>query len=520
MIDISTIPKNPGCYIYKDRHGTIIYIGKAKDLKKRVSSYFNRTDIDPKTAALVSQIDSADFIITTNEVEALILENNLIKKHTPKYNIDLKDSKRFAYLEVTGEDYPRLIIARSTHETTKGGRLFGPFVSGNSRNELMEFLTKTFNIRTCRKLPKKACLRYHLKLCSGPCIGAIDSHEYEKDIKHVEDILSGKTREVISELSIDMKTASKNKEYERALNLKNIVESLRYLSEKQNMERNIVYDEDIINYIVKDGTVYLILFNVKSGILERKQDFLFDYKEDFLEDFIVQFYSENNIPKEIIIPIRLSDAIGEYLAKIRKGKVTLTVPKKGEKKQLLDLVLKNIEIMFFADEEKLSKLKDVLNLERLPTTIECFDISHLSGTATVASMVQFRNAKPNKDNYRRFKIRTVDGIDDFSSIAEVVGRRYARLISEKSPMPDLIVIDGGIGQLNSAQKELSRLNLKIPIISIAKEFEDIYVPGSSVPLSLDKKSSALNLIRNIRDEAHRFAISYNRLLRKKSMTAK
>jgi excinuclease ABC subunit C len=515
MIDV--LPSLPGCYIFKDRHGTILYVGKAKNLKKRVASYFNKKDHDTKTSVLVSQIAGVDFIATDNDVEAYILENNLIKKHSPKYNITLKDAKRYASLEITGEEYPRLIVARSTHPTTKNGKLFGPFVSGSARSELSEFLTRTFSLRTCRRLPKKACLRYNIKLCSGPCIGVISKEDYENDIKHAKDVLDGKTKEVIQACNDEMKKAAREKQFEAALNLRNIIDSLKWLKEKQTMERDKVYDEDIINYIVKDGMVYLLLFNISRGILERKQDFVFAFKDDFLEEFLVQFYSENDIPKEIILPKNVEESLLKFLSKKKGSKVNITVPKKGEKHDLLMLAEKNIEIMFFADEKKLRSLQDALNLESLPTIIECFDISHLSGTAMVGSMVQFRNAKPSKENYRRFKIRTVDGINDTAAIAEVVMRRYKRLKQENSEMPGLIIIDGGLGQLNAAAKELELLELKLPIISIAKEFEDIYVPGSSAPLQIDKKSSAQYLIRQIRDEAHRFAISYNKLLRKKQL---
>lgn len=517
MIDLSVIPKNPGCYLFKDKNGIILYIGKAKNLNKRVSNYFSNKNLDNKTKVLVSQIKSADFIATSNEIEAFILENNLIKKYCPKYNINLKDSKQYAYLEITKEDFPRIMIARGTHQTTKDGILFGPFVSGISRNELLEYLVKTFKIRTCKKLPKKVCLRYSLQLCSAPCINVISKQDYDQSIKYAKNILDGKTHDVILALKERMKDASKNKEYESALNLRNIIDSLKQLNEKQNMQRNKTYDEDIINFQVKNDKVYLLLFNVNKGILERKQDFIFDYSPDFLEEFILQYYSENNIPKELIIPSIVDKSITIFLSSKKKEKVSITVPKKGTKKELLELVGKNVELIFFADENKLSALKEVLNLETFPTIIECFDVSHLSGTAMVASMVQFRNARPSKENYRRFKIKTVKGIDDFSAIAEVVNRRYTRLTNENAKLPDLIIIDGGIGQLNSAVAELKKIGLKIPIISIAKRLEEIYVPNNNVPLDIDKKSQALFLIRNVRDEAHRFAISYNRLIRKKSL---
>lgn len=513
-INLEKIPSSPGCYFFLDESKKIIYVGKAKDLRKRVTNYFTKKDHDHKTQIMIEQIKGYDFIATNTEVEALILENNLIKKNSPKYNIDLKDSKRYAYLELTNEKFPRLIIAR---KTKSDGKLYGPFTSGQKRDYIMDFLIKNFKIRTCSVLPKKPCLRYHIGLCDAPCVGLIDEKDYMENIKAAEMVLNGKTHEIIKMLEVKMKEYSKNKNYESAQVIKNKIEALEYLEEKQNMERQKKYDEDVINYVVKQNKVHLILFNVHRGILENKRDFEFDFKDNFFEEFIVQYYSENPIPQEIIVPEEVDNSLEEYLTKIKGKNVKFNVAKKGEKKDLLELVLKNIELNFFIDEEKLVDLQKRLNMQNTPKVIECFDISHLSGTSTVASMVQFRNAKPYKQNYRRFKIRSVSGIDDFASIAEVVRRRYKKLIAENQRMPDLIIIDGGIGQLNFALNELKKLNLKIPIISIAKQFEEIYTPEKEKPLKLDKTTSALKLIQNIRDEAHRFAIKYNRLLRSKEM---
>jgi excinuclease ABC subunit C len=285
------------------------------------------------------------------------------------------------------------------------------------------------------------------------------------------------------------------------------------------MQRQHIFDEDIINYLVRDETVYLMLFNIYKGTLSTKNEFVFGFTPDFFEEFIVQYYSENPIPSEVIVPQKLSDALAAFLIHKRKKKVRVIVPKKAAKKQLLDLVLKNIEITFFGDVSKVDELQSQLNLQEPPQIIECFDISHLSGTSMVGSMVQYRNGKPDKTNYRRFRIRTVEGIDDVAAIAEVIRRRYTRLQQEHAALPQLIIIDGGVGQLNGAVHELENINLKIPIISIAKQFEEIYLPGSSQGRHLDKKEKALLFIREIRDEAHRFAIAYNRLLRKKELRA-
>lgn len=516
-INLSKIPNKPGCYLYKDKNNNIIYIGKAKDLKKRVSQYWNDQKKDPKTQALVEHIETVDFIITKNEVEALILENNLIKKNHPKYNIDLRDSKRYAYIKITKEEFPRLLIARKKDDNSD---YFGPFTSGEKRDYVLQTLIRTFKVRTCKKMPKRPCLRFHLNLCDAPCIKNISKEKYSVKINFIKSILNGKTKDIVGELKEEMKKASRLKNFEMAIELRNQIESLEYLKEKQNMQRLKEYNEDIINYLIKDDKVYLLLFKIYKGTLENKEEYEFDYEEGFLEQFLTRYYSENNIPKDIIIPEEISESIKTYLEKKADKRINLIVPIRGEKKELLDLVLKNIEIIFFENVNKLIELKEKLNLENIPEVIECFDISHLSGTSQVGSMVQFRKGKPDKSNYRRFKIKTVDQIDDFASIKEIVFRRYYRIKKENLSPPDLIIIDGGKGQLSSAIKALDGLNLKIPIISIAKEFEEIFLPGNSSSLKLDKKDPALQIVQEIRDEAHRFAINYNRLLRTKDLLKK
>jgi excinuclease ABC subunit C len=519
MIDLLDIPGNPGCYIFSDRNAQIIYIGKAKNLKKRVGSYFRKKGLDPKTERLVRQINAVEFIITDTEVEALVLEDTLIKKHRPIFNINLKDSHKYAYLRLTGELFPRLLVARGKRSRGKD-ELFGPFVSAASRDYVMTVLKKAFKLRTCNRMPKKPCLRHHINLCHAPCIGNITEREYAESIKQVRWVLKGKARQLLKHLTEEMKQASGRLEFERALELRNRINAVEGLSERQNMERNRKYNEDIIHYIVKNDTVYLNLFNVYKGMLENKQVFTFERMgEDFFEEFLVQYYSQygHSVPGELIVPGPVSDSLVSFLS-MKAGKtVRVRVPQRGEKKQLLDLVLKNIEMTFFGDTEKLKDLKNKLKMQELPVVIECFDISHTSGTAMVASMVQFRNALPDKNNYRRYKIKTVEGIDDFASIAEVVRRRYTRLVDENAELPDLILIDGGIGQLNAAAAELKKLDVGVPTISIAKRFEEIYVPGADEPLILSHKSKALKFLQQVRDEAHRFAIAYNRLLRKKEL---
>jgi len=514
MIDLTTIPTNPGCYLFKDSHGKIIYVGKAKNLAKRVKSYFQKTHEEEKTKQLVKQITAVDFFVTNTEVEALILENNLIKKYWPKYNINLKDSRRYAYIEVTNEEYPRLLIARKKEANKE---YYGPFVSGAIRDAILEALIKTFKIRTCKKLPRRACLRYSIGLCSAPCIQAISKGAYEESITAAKMVLKGDIQQVKMLLKEKMLTASKNQHYEGALEARNQLASLEYLEERQSMERTKKYDEDIINFIQIKDTIYLLVFHARKGILESKQEFELENTENFFEEFITQYYSEAEIPTQIIIPKLVDTVVETYLTKMKGSRVELITPKKGELKRLLDLVKRNLEITHFGDYEKIELLMKALKLHELPQVIECFDISHLGGTQTVASMVQFRGGKPDKTNYRRYRIRTVHQIDDFASMNEVVTRRYTKLKKEGLPMPNLIVIDGGKGQLHATIQALNMIGVQLPVISLAKREEEIFVPGKSTPIILSKKNKALQLLQSIRDEAHRFAITYNRLLRKKAL---
>ncbi|MHC1583933.1 MAG: excinuclease ABC subunit UvrC, partial [Methanosarcinales archaeon] len=329
MIDFDNIPDAPGCYLFKDDSERVIYVGKAKNLRKRVKSYFQRNDLDPKTEAMVQRIDSLDFIVTDNEVEALILENNLIKKKKPKYNIDLKDSKRYAYIELTDEEFPRLLVARRRSGT---GKFFGPFVSAATRDYILSTLNKTFQVRTCKKMQKKPCLRHHINLCQAPCAGKIDRAEYSEKMKAVELVLKGRTDELVRSMKREISEASAELDFERAIRLRNQIEAIEWLKEKQKMQLSKRYDEDIINYTIKNGRVYLILFNVYKGTLENKQEFEFDWSDKFLEEFLVQYYSENIVPSEIILPHEIDNSLVSFLKVKRGGKVSVRVPKIGEKK--------------------------------------------------------------------------------------------------------------------------------------------------------------------------------------------
>jgi excinuclease ABC subunit C len=514
MATYSSLPHAPGCYLFSDTTGTVIYVGKAKDLKKRVASYFTKTDHDAKTKNLIARIASVDCVVTTNEVEAFLLENNLIKKHQPRYNIDLKDAKRFAYIEISSDAFPRIGIARRA----KGdGTYFGPFVSAGERDAVIRVVKKVFSLRSCRKLPKRACLRYHMKSCSAPCIGKISAEEYRIQVERATALLKGKGSELLRSLKAEMAQSSQRQEFEKALALRNQIHAIEHLSQRQHVERPRGTDQDVISYAVADGTVFLMVFFVEKGLLSGKQEYTFEAHGDFFEEFLVQYYADHTPPAELILPHDVDPALAGYLSERRGSAVQVTAPKIGGKKRLVELVNKNISHAFLRDEVKVQELRAALSLLVSPAVIECFDISHLSGTSMVGSMVQFRGGRPDKNNYRRFRIRTVAGIDDPASIAEVVKRRYQRLAAEGTRMPDLILIDGGRGQLSAALDALRSLGLEIPVIALAKQEEDVYLPGEVLPRRLDEKGAALRYLQEIRNEAHRFAVSYHRLLRGKRM---
>jgi len=501
--EISYLPSSPGCYLFLDENGVVIYVGKAKDLKKRVSSYFQKKDHDPKTALLVTKIKKIDFVIVKNEVEAFLLENNLIKKYYPHFNLDLKDSRRYAYIRLIEEEIPYFEVARVRE---KKANYFGPFVSGSVRKTIMDIISRNFKVLT-----QKPSLQ--LKK-------VMNKEGYEERVNQVKKILKGKVDELIEELEKNMKVHSDKNNFEYAITLRNQIEALKTLKEKQKVElaRNI--DAHIINYEISNGEVHLLLFNVRKGIVEEKQEFVFSTTEDALEEFIIQFYEQSNIPDEIILPIELDKSVEEYLSKKANKKVKLIVPLAGEKKELLDFVSKNITATFFAGSERIIELQKALKMKNPPHNIECFDISHLGGTNTVASMVSFENGFSNKKNYRKFKIRAEANNDDLLAMKEAVTRRYSGSLIKTMKMPDLIVIDGGPTQLKVTSEVLKELKLNVPIISLAKQFEEIYTTTKKEPLLLDKKNKALQLLQSIRDEAHRFANAYRKVLKRKEMFGK
>ena len=518
-VDLNEIPHSPGCYLYHDTEGTIIYVGKAKDLKRRVSSYFQKKDHDPKTKKLVENIDYVEFILTETDEEAYLLEITLIKKHQPKYNIDLRDAKSYAFIILTKEKFPRIGIARNKKMQAE---YFGPFVSGKERDFCLSVVKKAFMLRSCKNMPKnhRPCLRYHIKNCSGPCTGKVSFEAYAKQCSYAHDALKGNTKELVEKLTSEMNEYSKSMEFEAALQCRDQIAAVENLSRRQYVQRKTDHDEDVAAYRIHENTVYMMVFHVYKGTLSGRDEFIFEESDGFFEEFLTAYYTENHIPHEIIVEHELTESPEEFLSGRAGHKVVITVPKQGAKKKLVELAGKNIETIHFGDELKVSELKNALHLKTSPEVIECFDISHLSGTDTVASMVQFRGGRPDKKNYRRFKIKSVEGIDDFASMEEVVRRRYTRLLSEEKELPDLILIDGGKGQLHSAKKVLDELGIDKPVISLAEREEEVFITGVPFPLPFDKKTKANMYLQEIRDEAHRFAITYNRALRSKHIGKK
>ncbi|MFP4118937.1 MAG: excinuclease ABC subunit UvrC [Candidatus Woesearchaeota archaeon] len=516
---LSKLPSKPGCYFFKDISGEIIYIGKAKNLKKRVSSYFAKDVLDSKTASLVESIRDVEVLITKNEVEALLLESNLIRKHKPKYNIELKYGVRYAWVLLTDEKYPRLLTARSKKT---GGEYFGPFTSGQLRRTLIETLQKKFFIRTCRKLPKKPCLRYHIEICKAPCVGYQSHEDYMRYIEAVRRYLKGDNDDLIKELESEMHDHSKKQEFEKAKECKEQIEALGFLQKRMLVENNRLEEQDVIGYKrYKDKKdhlekVYVILFSFRNGVLQDREQFTIADERSVLDEFLKRYYEAAPLPSEIILPHELDDvSIREYLKEKAGHKVTLTAPKRGLKRELLSMVESNLNAKFSEAELLAREIQEKLGLEQPARTIECFDISHLSGTEMVGAMSYFRDGQPVKGEYRRFKIQDVDGIDDFRAMEEVVRRRYARLKKENKPFPDLILIDGGAIQVDFAVKAIEKLGLDIPLVGLAKKQEEIYFPDELVAKRFNKDSRMMRTLIQARDEAHRFGVSYHRLLRSK-----
>lgn len=526
---LKTIPTDPGVYRYYDDKGEIIYVGKAKNLKRRVSSYFNKQQ-SGKVKVLVSRIADIKFIVVDNEMEALLLENNMIKQYKPRYNIMLKDDKTYPWICVKNERFPRVYLTRK--KVNDGSIYFGPYPSVMTARTLLEMLRQLYPIRNCKLILKeeninnghyRPCLEYHIGNCKAPCDGSISEDDYRQMIQNIKRVIKGNIQEVLKDMKAQMMDHASRLEFEQAQVIKDKYDILENYHAKSVVCSNSLFDMEVFSYEDAGNSFYVNYMKIVEGAIIQSHSFELKRKldesvEELLSMAIVeirQMMESHNI-KEIIVPTELD---------IKLEGVKFTIPQRGEKLDILELSQRNAK-QYRLDTEKLrtlvdperhtkrilNQMKDDLNLPVLPEVIECFDNSNFQGDYAVAAMTQFVNAKPNKSGYRHFNIKTVEGPNDFASMEEIIYRRYKRLLDEEQRLPDLIVVDGGKGQLSSAVKILQQLGLfgKISIIGIAEKLEEIYFPGDSIPLYIDKRSETLKVIQHIRDEAHRFGITHHR----------
>jgi excinuclease ABC subunit C len=520
--DPDDLPLVPGVYLMRDSADRILYVGKAKSLKKRVKSYF-RNDLDPKTRALMGQFHHLEYMITDTEKEALILESNLIKKHMPRYNIRLKDDKRYPYIKVTNETFPRVLITRRVLDD--GSYYYGPFPEATALRRLVKFLKALFKVRDCKRMDGP-CLNYQIDLCNAPCDNKITEEEYKKLVENVSMFFEGKYDEIMETLKAEMEEAAQNHEYEKAAVLRDQLNSVEDVLEKQKMEFTRSLDQDVVASASDDELACVVVFSVREGKIIGKDDFLMSGAENTSEEkilsaFLKQYYTgPRHVPAKIIIPRDVEDKnlVEEWLSEKREDEVSIEVPTEGVEYRLVRMVSKNAEIILNHQKEvkgALLDLKKYLGIPRIPKRIEAFDISNISGKMAVGSMVVFENGAPKKNYYRRYKIRT-EGPDDYAMMREMLERRYTGLMNDKGPVPDLVLVDGGKGQLNVATDVLKSLGVdNVPIIGLAKEFEHVFIPQTPSPLILPRDSEALLLLQRIRDEAHRFAVTYHKKLRSK-----
>ncbi len=519
------LPNKPGVYIMRDDTDTIIYIGKAKNLVKRVKSYFREKLDRPKTQVLMSHFDSLEYIVTNSEKEALILEANLIKKHRPRYNVQLKDDKRYPYVKITDEKFPRLVITRNV---TKNGIYYGPFTDVGSVKQTVKFLKSLFKIRTCRNMDGP-CLNSQIELCYAPCSGNISQEEYGEIINKIDLFFQGKYSTIVKNLKKEMMDAAKNEQFEKAAVIRDQISSIEEIMEKQFVElMDDDLDQDVIAISQGKNEVVVIIMPIRNGKIVGRDDFLmsgsqYDSSSEIVFAFIQQYYGYNrHIPKQILLDEDIDDKelLQDWLSDLRGNKVHIKVPQKGVKLRLVNMARKNAEIIQHQKkkmESALIELKKYLKLEKMPRVIEGYDISNISGKFAVGSKVSFKDAKPNKKKYKHFRMET-PGPNDFAMMEELLTRRLKMV--DRDPEPDLIVIDGGKGQLGMACGVLEKLNLThIPIIGLAKEFEEIYIPNSKRPIIIPKNNKALHLLQQVRDESHRFAITYHRKLRSKNISS-
>ena len=525
---LELLPTSPGCYIHKDKNGTIIYVGKAKNLRNRVRSYF-RGSHDTKTEALVSEIVDFEFIVTESNIEALLLEINLIKENKPKYNIMLKDDKSYPFIKITNERYPRLIITRQVKKD--GGLYFGPYPDVGAANEIKRLLDRIFPFRKCTNPPSKVCFYYHLGQCMAHTVCHKDEAYFKGMAQEVSDFLKGQDDKIIDELKLKMNTAAQNMEFERAAEYRDLIQAIGTLRTKQRVMAKDLQNRDVFGYYVDKGWMCVQVFFVRQGKLIERDVNLFPYYNDPDEDFLTyvgQFYQEKShlIPNEILIPQDIDEEAVKALVDTKVLK-----PQRGEKKQLVNLAIKNarvsLEQKFNLLEKSMEKTQGAIeNLGKLlqiptPVRIESFDNSNIMGTSPVSAMVVFINGKPSKKDYRKYKIKTVVGPDDYASMREVIRRRYSRVMRDGLTPPDLIVIDGGQGQVNIAKQVIQdELGLDIPIAGLQKndkhQTHELLFGDPLQVIELSRTSQEFFLLQRIQDEVHRFAITFHRQLRSKN----
>ncbi len=531
---IKEVPAKPGVYLFRDGKNRIIYVGKAASLRNRVASYFqSRSTGSPKTDYMITKITDFEFIVTANETEALLLENNLIKKNQPRYNIDLKDDKTYPYIKLTSDKYPTAFITRTKKKDK--AIYYGPYVNAGLARHTLRLMRKHLMIRSCTvplKRIKRPCLMYHIHRCMGPCReGAVDSAKYMEIIEDVKLLLEGRNRQLLKILEERMEEASREQRYEQAASYRDFISHLNRIEGDRQLMVQGTFEEDILGFYIGPKKTIIQIFHIRKGLMVGRKELVTRSiegisSEELMKSIITQYYfDEFNIPEAIVVTHEPEDS--ENITRILKEKagrkVEIIVPLRGRRKKLLDLALENCKLSYETihtvdkDHAALLDLKNKLRLDTLPNIIEGFDISTFQGKETVASMVYFKNGKPEKKSYRKYTVKTVKGVDDYASMREIVERRYKRLISENEPLPDLVLVDGGAGQLSAAREALEKVGLfDQPLISLAKKEELIYVHGLDTPLRLPGNSQARLLLQRIRDEAHRFAITFQRQKRKKS----
>ena len=543
-IQLKSVPTLPGVYHFKNKDNKIIYIGKAKNLKNRVRSYFqNQENKSSKINSMMKNAFDLEWIVVENEVEALLTEANLIKKHRPKYNVLMKDDKSYPYIQITKDPFPQVLLTRKIKKD--GSKYYGPYTDSRRLRTILQVMHKVFPIRSCSfylddtiisKKKISLCLDYHIKRCDGPCEGLVSEKIYNEMINHVIAFMKGNTDKIEKYIESKMLIASNSMLYEDAARYRDQLNAVNGFSSKKSQIRSNYDDRDIFALASKNNIGIMVIIRIRNGFIYSREKIslqnLFGTDADTFKTVITRFYMDSNlIPPLISLPKKPAndDDLLNLLIKEKGGKVRFEYPKIGEKSKELAVTIKNAELLlneWLIKRKKykeqvpniLSQLQNDLNLEVPPKNIEGFDISHLGGTNTVASMVSFINGKPHKNNYRKFNIKSVKKIDDFASIREVVFRRYSRLKKENSSFPDLVLIDGGKGQLNMATSALRDLGLDyIPVIGIAKRLEEVFIPGNPDAQIIHRDSSGLVLLKRIRDEAHRFAISFQRNKRNKSM---